>query len=119
MTTTHANSAEEALKRVEELCMMAGLDLSVRAIREQIGSSVHIVVQQTRFSDGSRRITSITEVAGLNEAGDLVLHDIFRFNRAGVDPSGGSVGTHQPTGYVPSFLHDFAQRGLLTGGLFW
>ena len=116
MTTAHANSAEEALKRVETLCMMAGLDLSPRAIREQIASSVHIVVQQTRFSDGSRRVTSIAEVAGLSELGELVLHDIFHFKRARVDEYERSIGAHRPTGYVPSFLEDFIRRGLVEGG---
>ena len=118
MTTTHANSAEEALKRVETLCMMAGLDLSPRAIREQIASSVHIVVQQTRFSDGSRRITSITEVDGLSDLGELILHEIFHFKRAGVDEHQRSIGAHRSTGYVPSFLDDFIRRGLVEGGAY-
>ena len=83
MTTTHANSAEEALKRVETLCMMAGLDLSPHAIRDQIAGSLHVIVQQTRFSDGTRRLTSITEVGPLGDDGEIVLHDIFAFHRTG------------------------------------
>ena len=116
MTTTHANSAEEALKRVETLCMMAGLDLSPRAIREQIACSVHVVVQQTRFSDGARRLTSITEVGRLGEDGELILHDIFAFHRTGTTPSGEVLGDHRTTGYVPSFLNEFITQRLVDGG---
>lgn len=116
MTTTHANSAREAMKRIETLCMMAGLDLSPKSVREQIASSVHVVVQQTRLSDGTRRVTSIAEVDALDEDGELVLHDIFCFHRTGTGPRGEVVGEHRSTGYVPSFLDDFIARGLVEGG---
>ena len=116
MTTTHANSAAEALKRVETLCMMAGLDLSPRTVREQIAASVHVVVQQTRFSDGTRRLTSVTEVGSLGANGELVLHDIFAFHRDGTSPSGDVLGEHRTTGYVPSFLDEFLTQGLIGGG---
>ena len=116
MTTTHANSPAEALKRIETLCMMAGLDLSPRAIREQIAASVHVVVQQARFSDGTRRVTSITEIGPLGEAGELVLHEIFAFHRSGISPAGGVLGEHRTTGYVPSFLDEFITRGLIRRG---
>jgi len=115
MTTTHANSAGEALKRIETLCMMAGLDLTPRAIREQIAGSVHVVVQQTRFSDGTRRLTSITEVGPSGEDGELVLHDIFAFHRTGTSPSGQVLGEHRTTGYVPTFLDEFITQGLIEG----
>ncbi len=118
MTTTHANSAAEALKRIETLCMMAGLDLSPRTVREQVAGSLHVVVQQTRFSDGSRRLTSVTEVGQLGEDGDLVLHDIFSFHRTGTSPSGEVLGEHWTTGYVPSFLDEFITQGLIDGGEF-
>jgi pilus assembly protein CpaF len=116
MTTTHANSAAEALKRVETLCMMAGLDLSPRTVREQIAASVHVVVQQTRFSDGTRRLTSVTEVGPLSDDGELVLHDIFAFHRDGTSSSGDVLGEHRTTGYVPSFLDEFLTQGLIGGG---
>ena len=116
MTTTHANSAEEALKRVETLCMMAGLDLAPRTIRDQIAGSVHVIVQQTRFSDGTRRLTSITEVGSLGDDGELVLHDIFAFHRTGTSPTGDVLGEHRTTGYVPSFLNEFVKQGLIGGG---
>ncbi|MGB8332660.1 MAG: ATPase, T2SS/T4P/T4SS family [Polyangiales bacterium] len=115
MTTTHANSAEEALKRIETLCMMAGLDLSPRSIRDQIAGSVHVVVQQTRFSDGMRRLTSITEVGQSSDGGELVLHDIFAFHRTGTSPAGEVLGEHRTTGYVPSFLDEFIAQGLIDG----
>jgi len=118
MTTTHANSAKEALKRIETLCMMAGLDLSPRTVREQIAGSLHVVVQQTRFADGSRRLTSITEVGRLGEDGDLVLHDIFAFHRTGTSASGEVLGEHRTTGFVPSFLDEFITQGLIDGGEF-
>ena len=113
MTTTHANSAQEALKRIETLCMMAGLDLTPRTIREQIAGSVHIVVQQTRFSDGTRRVTSITEVGRIDSTGELLLHDIFSFQRTGTSPCGDVLGEHRGTGYVPSFLDEFITQGLV------
>ena len=118
MTTTHANSATEALKRIETLCMMAGLDLSPRTIREQVAGSLHVVVQQTRFSDGSRRLTSVTEVGQLADDGQLVLHDIFVFHRTGTSASGEVLGEHRTTGYVPSFLDEFITQGLIDGGEF-
>jgi pilus assembly protein CpaF len=116
MTTTHANSAEEALKRVETLCMMAGLDLAPRTIREQIAGSVHVIVQQARFSDGTRRLSSITEVGPLGDDGELVLHDIFAFHRTGTSRNGDVLGEHRTTGYVPSFLDEFVTQGLIEGG---
>jgi pilus assembly protein CpaF len=116
MTTTHANSPAEALKRVETLCMMAGLDLSPRSVREQIAASVHVVVQKTRFSDGTRRLTSITEVGPLGDAGELSLREIFAFHRSGTSPSGKVLGEYRTTGYVPSFLDEFIARDLIGPG---
>jgi pilus assembly protein CpaF len=116
MTTTHANSAREALKRIETLCMMAGLDLSSRTIKQQIASSIHVIIQQTRFSDGSRRLTSISEVGRLTDEGEIGLHDIFFFERIGTGPSGEVVGEYRSTGYVPSFIEEFIAQGLLDEG---
>jgi pilus assembly protein CpaF len=116
MTTTHANSVREALKRIETLCLMSGLDLPTRAIREQIAASVHVVVQQMRFSDGSRRITSVAEVAGLDDEGEVLVNDVFLFERTGTARDGAVVGTHRRTGYVPTFLDEFIRRGLIDDG---
>ena len=116
MTTTHANSPEEGVKRIETLCLMSGLDLPSRAIREQIAGSVHIIVQQSRFSDGSRRVSAITEVSGLDENGEFVLNDIFRFVRTGTEPDGTILGEFRATGYLPSFLDEFITYGLVDDG---
>ena len=116
MTTTHANSAREALKRVETLCMMAGLDLSTAAVREQMAASLHVVLQQTRFSDGTRKITSISEVGGLGYDGELLLYEIFSFHRTGTAQDGAVHGEHRPTGHVPSFLDEFISQGLVSDG---
>ncbi|MBK8169938.1 MAG: Flp pilus assembly complex ATPase component TadA [Sandaracinaceae bacterium] len=117
MTTTHANSPREALARLETLCLMSGLDLPSRAIREQIAQSVHIVLQQTRFSDGSRRVSSIAEVIGIDEdSGDLRTAEIFRFERTGTGKDGKVLGDYRATGYLPSFLDEFIKRNLVKEG---
>ena len=118
MTTTHANSPRETLKRIETLCMMAGLDLSIRSIREQIAASIHVVVQQLRFSDGSRRIVAISEVGRLADDGEIRLHDIFTFHRSGTGPGGEPLGEHRANGVVPSFLDQFITQGLVSSGRF-
>ncbi|MEM9068508.1 MAG: ATPase, T2SS/T4P/T4SS family [Myxococcota bacterium] len=115
MTTTHSNSPEEAMKRIETLCLMSGLDLPSRAIREQIAGSIHLVVQQTRFSDGSRRVSAITEVNGLNEEGEFVLNDIFAYYRTGTKNDGTVLGEFRASGYLPSFLDEFITYGLVDG----
>ncbi len=117
LTTTHANSPIEAIARIETLCLMSGLDLPVRAIRDQIASSVHLVVQQSRLSDGSRKVTAISEVAGLNdETFEVELTPIFEFVRTGTGPGGKVLGDFRATGYLPSFLEDFIVMGLVQKG---
>ncbi len=116
MTTTHANSPREAVHRLETLCLMSGLDLPASAIRRQLGASLDLIVQQARFSDGSRRITHITEVAGLNDAGDVELRDIFRFDQRGIDTDGSIIGQFSATGFVPRFIDRFITHGLVDEG---
>ena len=116
LTTTHANSAREAVARLETLCLMAGIELPVRAIREQIAGSVHLLVQQSRLSDGSRRVTAITEVTGINEDGDVELVPIFQFYRTGTGPKGKVIGEFRATGFLPTFLNDFIVMGLVKPG---
>jgi pilus assembly protein CpaF len=113
LTTTHANSPEEALKRIETLCLMAGVDLPSRAIREQIAGSIHLIVQQSRFSDGSRKVSAISEVAGLDDEHNFELVPIFQFVRSGTGPKGEVLGGFQATGYLPSFLTEFIVKGLV------
>ncbi|AKU94075.1 Type II/IV secretion system ATP hydrolase TadA/VirB11/CpaF, TadA subfamily [Labilithrix luteola] len=116
LTTTHANSPVEAVARLETLCLMAGLDLPVKAIREQIAGSVDLIVQQTRFSDGSRRVSSVAEVTGLNDDGEVSLRPIFEFVRTGTGPNGKIEGAFRATGYLPSFLDTFIVMGLIRSG---
>jgi pilus assembly protein CpaF len=115
LTTTHSNSPREAVARLETLALMSGLDLPARAIREQIANSVHLVVQQTRFNDGSRRVTNITEICGIDDNGDIILREIFKFVRTGTNAEGKVVGEFRATGYLPSFLDVFISYGLVQG----
>lgn len=111
MTTTHANSPKECIGRLETLCMMAGMDLPIRAIREQIASAVHLIVQQSRLSDGTRKVLSITEVGGIQ--GDVVtLAEIFRFKETGYDKNRRIQGLYQATGVVPSFIQKLSDKGV-------
>lgn len=112
MTTTHANSPRECIARLETLCMMAGMELPVRAIREQIASAVNLIVQISRLSDGSRKIISITEVCGMQ--GDTVtLQEIFRFKETGFDKNRKIVGQFQAMGLIPSFIEKLEQKGVI------
>lgn len=111
LTTTHANSPKEAIARLETLCLMGGLDLPVRAIRYQIAASIHLVVQQSRFSDGKRRVTSIAEVAGIGPDGELEIREIYGFRLNGLDDTGRTMGVFAATGFLPSFLDEFLTHG--------
>ncbi|MCG3173015.1 MAG: hypothetical protein GMKNLPBB_01191 [Myxococcota bacterium] len=111
MTTVHANAPRDAMARLETLVLMAGMELPVRAIREQIASAVNIIVQQQRFSDGSRRITHITEVSGM-EVDVVTMQDIFTFKQEGFDSEGRVKGKYVATGFVPRFYDDLQRRGI-------
>ena len=115
LTTLHANTPRDALSRLETLVLMAGYDLPVRAIRDQISSAVDVIVQLQRLKDGSRRITHITEVAGME--GEIVtLQDIFLFDfGAGVDEQGRYRGELRPTGVRPKFTEKLADNGIRLG----
>jgi pilus assembly protein CpaF len=112
LSTVHANSPRDALARVETMVMMAGFDLPVRAIREQASSAIDLIIQQSRLKDGTRRITAITEVVGME--GDVVtLQDVFRFDfAAGYDDLGKALGGLRPTGLRPRFLDQLAERNV-------
>ena len=102
MTTVHANMPREAIARLETLCLMAGMDLPAKAIREQIAGAVDLIVQISRMSDGSRKLLSITEVVGMQ--GDTVtLQEIFRFKEEGFDKNRKIVGQFQALGLIPTF----------------
>jgi septum site-determining protein MinD len=112
MTTTHANSPRECIGRLETLCMMAGMDLPARAIREQIASAVNLIVQISRLSDGSRKLISITEVVGM-QGETVTLQEIFRFKETGFDKNRKIIGQFQATGMIPSFLEELDQKGVV------
>jgi len=115
LTTVHANSPRDTLARLETLVLMAGFDLPVRAIREQMASAIDLVVQLSRLRDGSRRVTHITEVQGME--GDVItLQDVFLFDfSAGVDENGRFRGQLQATGVRPKFAAKLADQGIRLG----
>jgi pilus assembly protein CpaF len=102
LTTVHANSPRDAISRLETLVLMAGMDLPIKIVRQQISSAVDVIVQMSRMRDGTRKITAITEVAGM-EGDVVVLSDIFKFNQSGVDADGKILGQVKPTGIRPLF----------------
>ena len=108
LTTVHANTTRDALSRIETMVLMAGMDLPVRAIREQITHAINIVVQQSRMRDGSRRITKISEITGL-EGETIVMQDLYSFEYADSNTRG-NVGQLLPTGIMPEFLDRLEQR---------
>jgi pilus assembly protein CpaF len=110
LTTLHANNAHDCISRLETLVLMAGAELPSRAIREQIGSAVNVVVQQSRLRDGTRKVVSITEVLG-TENNEVKLQDIFVYKQAGIDEDGKVVGSYMPTGVLPTFLEHLTTSG--------
>jgi pilus assembly protein CpaF len=106
MTTLHANTPRDAISRIETMCLMAGMDLPLRAIREQVASAIELIVQQARLKDGSRRVIAVSEVTGM-EGDIVVLQDIFVFEQTGIDERGKIVGTLRPTGVRPRFVDRF------------
>lgn len=110
MTTAHANTPRDALARVETMCLMAGMDLPVRAIREQVSSAIDLICQQERMRDGTRKVTTITEVSGME--GDVVtMTDIFVFEHTGME-NGKIVGRLRPTGLRPKFMDKIETAGI-------
>ena len=114
LTTIHANSPRDALARLETLTMMAGMDLPLKVIREQVASAVDLIVQQSRIRDGSRKITAITEVAGM-EGDTIVLTDVFKFNQTAITPDDRVIGEHKPTGIRPMFMPRLEAAGFKLG----
>jgi pilus assembly protein CpaF len=107
LTTVHANSPRDVISRLEVMALMAGMDIPVQAIREQVASAVNIIVQQSRFPDGSRRMTDITEVTGI-EGNRVLMQAIFRYKRSG---EAHHQSCFEATGQVPQFLEGLNQRG--------
>lgn len=111
LTTAHANSPRDALSRLETMVLMSGLELPVRAIREQISSAIDLILQQSRIRDGSRKVTYITEVQHM-EDNIITTQDIFRYVQTGIDENGKAVGHFVSTGLKPSFYDKFALYGV-------
>ncbi len=110
LTTIHANTPRDGLSRLEAMCMQTGADLPIFAIREMISSAVNMIVQLSRFSDGSRKVTYITEMHG-QKNNEIQSTDLFRYVQTGVDENGKVQGVFAPTGNLPTFFEDFAAKG--------
>jgi pilus assembly protein CpaF len=118
MTTIHANTPRDALSRLESMVAMSSLTLPERTVRQQIASAIAIVVQVSRLSDGSRKVTSISEITGMEE-NVISMQEIFHFKRRGIGPDGRVVGVFQPTHIRPKFLEGLRVAGIfLPAGLF-
>jgi len=114
LTTLHANSPRDALSRLETLVLMAGVELPLKVVRQQVSSAVDLIVQQTRLKDGARKITAITEVAGM-EGDTIVLTDIFKFEQTGVSQDGKVIGEMKATGIRPQFSPRLEAAGYKLG----
>jgi pilus assembly protein CpaF len=111
MTTIHANSPRDALSRLESMIAMGSMNLPERTVRQQITSAINIVVQCSRMSDGTRKVTTISEITGMDE-NVISMHEIFVFQKKGIGPNGNVVGTFQPTGIRPKFLERLRVSGI-------
>lgn len=111
MTTIHANTPRDALSRLEQMIGMSGLEISPKAARSQIASAIHVVLQLERLSDGKRRLTSLAEVTGM-EGETVLLQEIFRFDRQGIDAQGNVIAELKPTGIRPKFMEYLSARGI-------
>jgi pilus assembly protein CpaF len=111
LSTVHANSTRDALSRVETMVLMAGYDLPVRAIRQQVAAALDLLIHLERFHDGSRRVIAITEVQGM-ESDVVTLQDLYRFDVEGTSSARTVMGELKPTGLRPQFLHKFERRGI-------
>lgn len=114
LTTLHANSPRDALSRLEIMTLMSGMDLPMKVIREQVTSAIDLIVQQSRLRDGTRKVTAITEVAGM-EGEIIVLADIFKFEQTGITPDGKVLGELKPTGLRPLFSSRLEAAGFKLG----
>jgi pilus assembly protein CpaF len=115
LTTLHANTPRDALSRLETMVLMSGMDLPLKVVRQQISSAVDLIIQQTRLKDGSRKVTAITEVAGM-EGETVVMTDIFKFEQTGVGPDNKIIGELRATGIRPIFTPRLEAAGFKLGG---
>ena len=115
MTTIHANTARDALSRLESMVAMASVNMPEKSVRQQIASAISIIVQVSRMSDGTRKVVNISEITGLEE-NIVSMHDIFNFVRKGIGPDGRVVGSFQPSGIRPKFLDRLRIAGIMLPG---
>jgi pilus assembly protein CpaF len=111
LTTAHSNSPRDTLFRIETMVLMAGFDLPLRAIREQASNALQLIVHQERYKDGTRKITNITEITGM-EGDKISLQDLFIYEKKGMDDQGKIIGRHVPTGVVPKFIEKIESAGI-------
>jgi pilus assembly protein CpaF len=111
LTTVHANSPRDALSRIENMVLMAGFDLPIRAIREQMTSAFHVMIQLSRFADGSRRVVGVSEVVGMEDQ-TITMQEIFKFEISHIEQDGCIVGQLEPTGIMPTFSERFTKAGI-------
>jgi pilus assembly protein CpaF len=111
LTTCHANTPRDAIARLETMIMMAGFEMPVRAMRQQISSAVDLIVQVNRLSGGPRKVTAITEIMGM-EQDTIVMQDVFKYVQEGVDENGRAVGNFVATGIRPSFIPRLESHGV-------
>jgi pilus assembly protein CpaF len=111
LTTVHANSARDALSRVETMVLMSGYELPLRAIRQQVASAIDLVIQVARLRDGSRRVTGVSEIIGME--GDIItMQELVRYQQRGLDAQGKVLGDFEPTGVQPICLKRFEELGV-------
>ena len=111
LTTIHANTPRDALSRLETMIQMTGMSLSERAMRQQISSALNVVLQVARLSDGTRRVTSISEITGM-EGDTITMQEVFHFERTGISPQGEVIGRFRPTGIRPRFAERLKAAGM-------
>jgi pilus assembly protein CpaF len=111
MTTAHANSPRDLLSRMETMVLMAGVDMPIKVIREQIVTAIDLIVFQSRFKDGTRKVTRITEVVGM-EKDIITLQDLFLFEQKGVGDKGRILGSFHPSGVLPKFMPELEAKGV-------
>jgi pilus assembly protein CpaF len=111
ISTIHANSPRDVLSRLETMALMAGMDLTIRAVREQAAAALDLIVHVARLQDGTRRATHLTEIVGM-EGDTITLQDLFLFHSAGLDDHGRVLGNVVATGLRPTFLERLAERNV-------
>lgn len=112
LTTVHANSTRDVLSRLETLVLMSGMDLPVRAIRQQIAAAIDLMIQTSRMPDGSRKVICISDLTGIDENANILLQDIFIFKQKGIDKNRKVIGSFDSTGFLPTFIEELEIKGI-------